>query len=132
MSPSPHPARPYVIALGDGSILIFDVDPVVVGVNVGVGVGVDVTQYLVNQWLDTYQVSWIYNWDITKYWLYFGDIDLIFKATAISRKTEISWWEHLFSHKILLLVFLSLYCGRIVIQSEKKANDEILSVIMRI
>ena len=23
-------------------------------------------QYLVNQWLDSYQTSWIYNWDILK------------------------------------------------------------------
>ena len=41
--------------------------------------------YLRNQrWIHT-KFSWIYNWDITKNLLDFGDLDLIFKVTAVGK-----------------------------------------------
>ena len=44
-------------------------------------------EYLVNQWLDSHKFSQVYNGNLTKSWLDFGDLDLIFKVTAI-KKTE--------------------------------------------
>ena len=35
-------------------------------------------------WILT-KFSWIYNWDLTKNWLDFGDLDLIFKITAVEK-----------------------------------------------
>ena len=43
--------------------------------------------------------SWIWNWDISKYWLDFGDLDLIFKVTAVE-KLKIHGGGHLFSLKM--------------------------------
>ena len=43
-------------------------------------------QYLLYQWLDSYQILMnirLSNLDITKNWLDFGDLDLIFKVTAV-------------------------------------------------
>ena len=42
--------------------------------------------------------SLIYNWDITKNWLDFGDLDLIFKVTAVE-KLKFMVGGHLFSLK---------------------------------
>ena len=57
--------------------------------------------------------SWLYNVDITKNWLV-GDLDLIFKVTALE-KLKIHCRGHLFSLKTLLLVILFLHenicCG---------------------
>ena len=47
-------------------------------------------QYFVTQWLDFTKFSWLCNWDITKNWLDFGDLDLIFKVTAVE-KLKILW-----------------------------------------
>ena len=38
-----------------------------------------------NQWLDSYQISWLYNWDITETWLDFDDLDLIFEVTVVEK-----------------------------------------------
>ena len=46
-----------------------NVDPIVFGVYLVCVVGIGIflsAQYLLNQWLDSYQISWIYNLDITK------------------------------------------------------------------
>ena len=52
----------------------------------------------------------MYNWDTTKNVLDFGDLDLIFKLTAVE-KLKIHDGGHLFSLKTLLLVFLFwCYC----------------------
>ena len=37
-----------------------------------------------NQCLDSYQILWINNWDITKT-IDFGDLDLIFKVTVVEK-----------------------------------------------
>ena len=42
-------------------------------------------QYLLNQWLDFYQIFMNTNLDITNNWLDFGDLDLNFKVTAIEK-----------------------------------------------
>ena len=46
--------------------------------------------------------SFIYYWDITKNWLDFGDLDLIFKVTEVE-KLKIHNGGHLFSLKTVLL-----------------------------
>ena len=95
--------------LWEGNILIL----VRVVSFVGVGVGVGVTpflsaQYLVNQWLDSYQIFM----DIhlrhskkkqqqknkqKKNWLDFGDPDLIFKVIAVEKLKIRGWGTSLFS-----------------------------------
>ena len=49
--------------------------------------------------------SRIHNWDITKALLDFGNLDLIFKVTAI-QKLKIHGWGHLFDLKAPLPVVL--------------------------
>ena len=49
--------------------------------------------------------SRIHNWDITKNWLDFGNLDIIFKVTAI-QKLKIHVWGHLFDLKAPLQVVL--------------------------
>ena len=44
-----------------------------------------------SQWLDSYQIFMVYKWDITKNWLDFDDLDLIFKVTALGKKTWKVW-----------------------------------------
>ena len=41
-----------------------------------------------SQWLDSYQSSWIYNRDITKNELDFGDLDLFLNFQGHSSKTQ--------------------------------------------
>ena len=67
-----------------GGYIDFGADPV------GIGVGgwrrchtFLSAQYLVNSgWILT-KCSWKYNWDVTKNYLDFGDLDLILKVTAV-------------------------------------------------
>ena len=54
-------------------------------------------------WILT-KFSWVYNWDITKTWLDFGDIDLIFKVSVIEKLEIHDGGGHLFFLKTLLLV----------------------------
>ena len=59
-----------------------------VGIGVGISVGIALSCLHNILWTGGYiltKFSWIYNWDITKNWLDFGDIDLIFKITVVER-----------------------------------------------
>ena len=66
-------------------------------------------QDLVNQWLESYQIFMIYNWDITKNWLNLGDLDLIFKVTAVEKLKIHSGGMFAFSVNIVTSYGLS-YC----------------------
>ena len=55
--------------------------------------------------------SWIYNWDITKNWLDFGYLDLIFKVTAIEKLKILGVGRPLFSLKTLLLYDKYYFCS---------------------
>ena len=65
------------------------------------------TQYLVTSgWILT-KFSWMYHLDITKNWLDFGNLDLIFKVTAVEKyicKFTVGGRLRLFSLKTPLLV----------------------------
>ena len=51
---------------------------------------------------------------MTKNWLDFGDLDQIFKVTAVEKKNpENSGGGHLFSLKTLLLVKLNTVCDKV-------------------
>ena len=47
-------------------------------------------------WILT-KFSWLYNLDVTKNWLDFGDLDLIFKVTAVEKLKIRGWGTSVFS-----------------------------------
>ena len=62
----------------------------------------------INGWILT-TFSWIYNWDITRNWLYFGDLDLFFQVEAVEKLKIHSAGRgmgHLFSLKTMLTLLL--------------------------
>ena len=63
-------------------------------------------QYLVNQWLDSTKFSWVYNWDITKNWIDFGDLHIIFKVTVVERLKIHGCETSVFSENIVTSFFL--------------------------
>ena len=65
-------------------------------------------QYLVYQWLDSFKFSWIYNWDITKNWIDFGELDLIFKVTAVEKLKIHGWGTSVFSENTISSFFRKL------------------------
>ena len=58
-----------------------------------------------NQLLDSYKFSWIYYWDITKNCLDFGDLDLIFKVTAVEKLNIHSGGTSVFSENTVISVY---------------------------
>ena len=83
LSPSP---------MGNGQI-VFAVDPVGVSI-VWFSIGMTLSFLHNILWTSGWiliKFSWIYNWDITKNWLDFGDLGLSFKVTA-EEKLQIQWW----------------------------------------
>ena len=67
-------------------------------------------KYLV---VHSYQVAWIYNWDITKKWFKCGKLDIIFSNTTvrINKKSKIRRATlFCFLKKSLLLVFFTCLC----------------------
>ena len=52
--------------------------------------------------------SWIYNWDTTKNWLDFGDLDLISKVTAVEKLKIRSWGTAVFSENTVISFFCCL------------------------
>ena len=72
----------YVPHWRGGGHIVFGADPVGVGVSVG-----SVTLPCLHDisWTGGWiliKCAWMYYWDMTKSWLGFGDLDLIFKVTA--------------------------------------------------
>ena len=66
-----------------GGHIVFGADPV----SVRVGIDVSYTRSCLHNilWTSVWILTkfvWIYNWDITKNWFDFGDLDLIFSVTA--------------------------------------------------
>ena len=82
----------------------FGADPVGddVGVGVGIGIGVGMTLPCLHNilwtsgWILT-KFSRTYNWDITKKWLDFDDLDLLYKATAVEELKIYGWGTSIFS-----------------------------------
>ena len=67
-------------------------------------------QYLVNQWLDYYRCSSMYN-DIMKNRLDFGDLVLIFKTTAVEKLENNSWGTSVFSENtVTSFMFFFFFC----------------------
>ena len=78
--------------LWGGGHIAFGADPAGISVSIGLGVrfGIHITFSCLHNILGTSgwvltKFLWIYNWDITKNWLDFGDLDLIFKVTAVEK-----------------------------------------------
>ena len=86
----------YVPHLLGGGYIVFVVDPI------GMTLSCLHNFLWTNGWILT-KFSWISNWDITKNWIDFCDLDLIFKVTAVE-KLKIAWgvwgpgvWTSIFS-----------------------------------
>ena len=73
---------------GGGEHIVFGADLVGIGISIDVGVGVTLSCLhnilWTSGWILT-KFAWKYNWGITKKWLDFGDLDLIFKVTALEK-----------------------------------------------
>ena len=69
-----------------GGHIVFGADPV--GISISVGIGVTLFCLYIILWASGWslsKLSWIFNWDITKNCLDIGDLDLIFKVTAVEK-----------------------------------------------
>ena len=71
-----------------GGHIDFGVDPVGVGGGIGAGIGMTLSClhsiFWTSGWILT-KFLWIYNLDITKNWLDFGDFDIILKVIVVEK-----------------------------------------------
>ena len=70
----------------------FGVDPIGIGIGIGVTLSCLHNILWTSGWILT-KFSWIFNWDITKNRIEFGDLDLLVKVTAAEKpwKFLIAW-----------------------------------------
>ena len=80
----------------------FGADPI--GISIGVTLSCLHNILWACGWILT-KFSWTYNWNITKNWLDFGDLDLIFKVTAVEKLKIHCWGDICYLWKHLLLFF---------------------------
>ena len=86
-----------------GGHIDYVVDPI------GIGVGMTLSCPHNILWTSCWSLTkllWLYNWDITKNWLDFGDIDLIFKVTAVEKLRIHGWGTSVFSENTITSCFI--------------------------
>ena len=83
----------------------FDADPIGVGIGISIGATLSCLHNILWTSVWILKFSWIYNREITKNWLDFGDIDLIFKVTAVEN-WKFAVGGHLLYLKIYIVVWI--------------------------
>ena len=94
-----------------GAHIDFGVDPI------GVGVTLSCQQDIL--WTSgciLTKFSWTYNWNMTKNWLDFCDIDLIFKVTAV-KETENSGWGYISVFPAVHHKFITIWLSKLIWQA---------------
>ena len=97
--------------LRGGGHIDFVADSVGIGICVGTGISFGVGMTLSSLHNILWTSGWILikfpcinHWDITQNWLDFGDIDLIFKVTAIEKLKIHGWRTSVFSENMVATV----------------------------